>query len=563
MRPSPLPHPNIRRAARKPVSPRGKKTVPAAQSVSMTMTTSILNQRTAPTESVPMQDGFEWIDLEEVKPSEEAIRMAPGDFALKHQILPMAIEGNVLVVAIGAPQSLAAADELSVLLQMPTKAVLASPALVRAKIEEIFLEKILSGLPGHAEETTATEVDDSTDLADLQKMAGETAVVQMVNLIFAQAVRDAASDIHIEPYEREVKVRYRIDGMLRDALNPPKRMHAAIVSRLKILSELNIAERRLPQDGRIKLTIAGRSIDVRLSIVPTVFGERAVMRILDKTTALLGLEELGMRPDTLQRYRQMIHVPYGVILATGPTGSGKSTSLYASLQEIWSPTTNILTIEDPVEYQVPGISQIHVRSQIGLTFANGLRSIVRQDPDIIMVGEIRDHETAEIAIHAALTGHLVFSTLHTNDAPGAVTRLLDMGVEPYLVASSLIGAIAQRLVRRVCAFCSEPDMPSPEVLEAIGLTREDWSGDPPFRRGRGCDRCQHTGFKGRQGLYELFLVDEPIRRMTVDRSSSSVMKDHAIRTQGMRTLFGDGKLAVLEGKTTPEEVLRVCQREAV
>ncbi len=510
-----------------------------------------------------MQDGFEWIDLEEVKPSEEAIRMAPGDFALKHQILPMAIEGNVLVVAIGAPQSLAAADELSVLLQMPTKAVLASPALVRAKIEEIFLEKILSGLPGHAEETTATEVDDSTDLADLQKMAGETAVVQMVNLIFAQAVRDAASDIHIEPYEREVKVRYRIDGMLRDALNPPKRMHAAIVSRLKILSELNIAERRLPQDGRIKLTIAGRSIDVRLSIVPTVFGERAVMRILDKTTALLGLEELGMRPDTLQRYRQMIHVPYGVILATGPTGSGKSTSLYASLQEIWSPTTNILTIEDPVEYQVPGISQIQVRPQIGLTFASGLRSIVRQDPDIIMVGEIRDHETAEIAIHAALTGHLVFSTLHTNDAPGAVTRLLDMGVEPYLVASSLIGAIAQRLVRRVCAFCSEPDMPSPEVLEAIGLTREDWSGDPPFRRGRGCDRCQHTGFKGRQGLYELFLVDEPIRRMTVDLSSSSVMKDHAIRTQGMRTLFGDGKLAVLEGKTTPEEVLRVCQREAV
>ncbi len=285
------------------------------------------------------------------------------------------------------------------------------------------------------------------------------------------------------------------------------------------------------------------------------------MRILDKGTALLGLEELGMRADTLQRYRKLISTPYGVILATGPTGSGKSTSLYASLQEIWSPTTNILTIEDPVEYQVPGISQIQVRPQIGLSFANGLRSIVRQDPDIIMVGEIRDHETAEIAIHAALTGHLVFSTLHTNDAPGAVTRLLDMGVEPYLVASSLIGAIAQRLVRKVCTFCSEPDMPNPELLEAIGLTPDDWSGDPPFRRGRGCDRCQHTGFKGRQGLYELFLVDEPIRRMTVDRSSSSVMKDHAIREQGMRTLFGDGKLTVLAGKTTPEEVLRVCQRE--
>jgi type II secretory ATPase GspE/PulE/Tfp pilus assembly ATPase PilB-like protein len=288
------------------------------------------------------------------------------------------------------------------------------------------------------------------------------------------------------------------------------------------------------------------------------------MRILDKGTALLGLEELGMRPDTLGKYRQIIKVPYGVILATGPTGSGKSTSLYASLQEIWSPTTNILTIEDPVEYQVPGISQIPVRSQIGLTFANGLRSIVRQDPDVIMVGEIRDHETAEIAIHAALTGHLVFSTLHTNDAPGAVTRLLDMGVEPYLVASSLIGAIAQRLVRRVCSNCSQVDMPKPEMLEALNITQAEWSAtNPPFRRGRGCDRCQNTGFKGRQGLYELFVVDEPIRRMTVDRSSSSVMKDYAVKTHGMRTLFGDGKLSVLAGKTTPEEVLRVCQREAL
>jgi general secretion pathway protein E/type IV pilus assembly protein PilB len=289
------------------------------------------------------------------------------------------------------------------------------------------------------------------------------------------------------------------------------------------------------------------------------------MRILDKGTAMLGLEELGMRPDMLARYRQIIQVPYGVILATGPTGSGKSTSLYASLQEIYSPTTNILTIEDPVEYQVPGISQIQVRPQIGLTFASGLRSIVRQDPDIIMVGEIRDHETAEIAIHAALTGHLVFSTLHTNDSPGAITRLLDMGVEPYLVASSLIGAIAQRLVRRVCSACSEPDMPSADMKAALGITLkdlEDADGNP-FRRGRGCDKCQQTGYKGRVGLYELFVVDEPVRRMTVDRSSSTALKEHAISAYGMRTLLGDGKLAVLEGKTTPEEVLRVCQRESL
>jgi type II secretion system protein E len=514
-------------------------------------------------------DGFERIELDTVKPTDEAVRLAPGEFALRHQTLPVAVEGDTLVVAIGAPQSLAAVDELGILLQMPTRAVLTAPAPLREKIEEVFLERILAGLPGQgtdgADGAAVTEIDDTTDLADLQKMAGETAVVQMANLIFAQAVRDGASDIHIEPYEREVKVRFRVDGMLRDVMTPPKRMHAALVSRLKILGEMNIAERRLPQDGRIKIVLAGRPVDVRVSIVPTVFGERAVMRILDKGTAMLGLEELGMRADTLAAYRQLIRVPYGVILATGPTGSGKSTSLYASLQEIWSPATNILTIEDPVEYQVAGISQIQVRPQIGLTFASGLRSIVRQDPDVIMVGEIRDHETAEIAIHAALTGHLVFSTLHTNDAPGAVTRLLDMGVEPYLVASSLIGAVAQRLVRRVCPNCAEPDVPEAASLEALGLAPEEWlSGGAatPFRRGRGCDRCQQTGYRGRVGLYELFTVDEPIRRMTVARSSSTEMRDHAVREHDMRTLLGDGRLAVLDGKTTPEEVLRVCRRES-
>ena len=513
-----------------------------------------------------VRDGFDWVDLEDVKPTDEAISLSPGDFALKNQVLPLAVDGGALVVAIGAPESLGAVDDLGILLQMPTRAVLASPAIIRSKIEEIFLEKILAGLPGADHAGSITEIDETTDLADLQKMAGETAVVQMVNLIFAQAVRDGASDIHIEPYEREMKVRYRVDGMLRDVMSPPKRMHAAVVSRLKILGEMNIAERRLPQDGRIKITIAGRNVDVRVSIVPTVFGERAVMRILDKGTAMLGLEELGMRADTLHKYRQIIKMPYGVILATGPTGSGKSTTLYASLQEIWSPTTNILTIEDPVEYQVSGISQIQVRPQIGLTFASGLRSIVRQDPDIIMVGEIRDHETAEIAIHAALTGHLVFSTLHTNDSPGAITRLLDMGVEPYLVASSLIGAVAQRLVRRVCQFCGEPDYPESEMLEGIGLDPEatpQRGKDTPFRRGRGCDKCSHSGYKGRVALYEMFTVDESIRRMTVDRTSSTAMKDYAIKEHGMRTLLGDGQLAVLAGMTTPEEVMRVCAREVI
>lgn len=513
-----------------------------------------------PADLVTAEAGLEFVDLGLTKPEPEALSLAPGDFALKNQVLPMAMDGNVLVVAMGSIKSLSSVDDLGILIRKPVRAVLADPNMIREKIEEYFLEKILAGLPG--EETGGAEFDDTTDLADLQKMAGETAVVQMVNLIFAQAVRDGASDIHIEPYEREVKVRYRIDGMLHDMMRPPKRMHAAIVSRLKILGEMNIAERRLPQDGRIKITIAGRQIDVRVSIVPTVFGERAVMRILDKTTALLGLAELGMQPDMLVKFRKLIAVPHGIILATGPTGSGKSTSLYASLQEIWSPSTNILTIEDPVEYQVPGISQIQVRANIGLTFANGLRSIVRQDPDVIMVGEIRDHETAEIAIHAALTGHVVFSTLHTNDAPGAITRLMDMGVEPYLVASSLVGVVAQRLVRRVCPNCAVKNTPSEEIVRALGIEGADLK-NAELKRGTGCEKCQGTGFKGRQGLYELLIIDEEIRHMTVERRSAGDMKNHAVSQQGMRTLIGDGRLAVLSGRTTPEEVLRVCQREEI
>jgi len=501
--------------------------------------------------------GLAYFDLSEEKPDPASLNLVPGEYALKHQVIPVFLDGDVLVVAVGSVDTLSAVDDLGILLNRHVRAVLADPNLIRDFIEERFLNEILSNIPT---DEGLGEFEDTTDLADLQKMAGETAVVQMINLIFAQAVKDGASDIHVEPYEREVKVRFRIDGMLHDMMRPPKRMQAALVSRIKILGEMNIAERRLPQDGRIKLNIAGRQIDVRVSIVPTVYGERAVMRILDKSTAMLGLEELGMQHDVLQKFRVVISLPYGIILATGPTGSGKSTSLYASLQEIYSPETNILTIEDPVEYQVPGIGQIQVRPQIGLTFASGLRNIVRQDPDVIMVGEIRDHETAEIAIHAALTGHLVFSTLHTNDAPGAITRLLDMGVEPYLAASSLIGVVAQRLVRRNCTNCSAPSKEPEDALRAVGITPEDMVGKT-LMRGKGCDKCQGSGYKGRQGLYELLPIDDTIRHMTVERASSGDIKQYAVENLGMRTLLGDGKIAVLNGKTTPEEILRVCQRE--
>lgn len=503
--------------------------------------------------------GLEFVDLTDVKPDPEALDLVPAEFALKNQVLPLRKDGRVLVVLISGIERLQSADDLGVLLGIPVRAALADPALIRQKIEDRFLEGMIADLP--VEELGVLDTGDETDLADLQRMAGEAAVVQMVNLVFAQAVRDGVSDIHIEPYEREVKIRFRVDGILHDTLTPPKRMHAAIISRLKILAEMNIAERRLPQDGRIKVTVAGRQVDVRVSIVPTVLGERAVLRILDKGTAVLGLQQLGMRDDSLALFRKLINVPYGKLLVTGPTGSGKSTTLYAALQEIYSPARNILTIEDPVEYQVPGIGQIQVRPNIGLTFASGLRSIVRQDPDVIMVGEIRDHETAEISIHAALTGHLVFSTLHTNDAPSAMTRLLDMGVEPYLAASSIVGVLAQRLIRVNCRNCSEPHQEEDEALVAVGIDPNQYRTNPPFMKGKGCDKCGGTGFKGRRGVFELMIVDEEVRRMTVEHEPASKMRDYAIKQQGMRTLLGDGRLAVLEGLTTAQEVLRVCQRE--
>ncbi|MDH4388301.1 MAG: ATPase, T2SS/T4P/T4SS family [Fimbriimonas sp.] len=513
----------------------------------------------ATTDSSPMP--FEQVRLEGRKLDTALIELIPGEFALKNQVLPLERIDGKMLVAIGSLASLPAVSDLEVLLQSEVEPVLADPAELKEKIEEIFLEKILSQVSGSNDADSVVDGDDVTDLADLQKMAGETAVVQMVNLLFAQAVRDGASDIHIEPYEKDVKVRFRVDGMLHESMKPPKRMHAALISRIKILGEMNIAERRLPQDGRIKITIAGRQIDVRVSILPTVYGERAVMRILDKGTAMMGLEELGVAPEVLERYRKVIGQPYGIILATGPTGAGKSTTLYASLSEIWSPTTNILTVEDPVEYQVSGIGQMQVRANIGLTFAAGLRSIVRQDPDVIMVGEIRDLETAEIAIHASLTGHLVFSTLHTNDAPGAVTRLLDMGVEPFLVSSSLLGVVAQRLVRRICSNCAEPcGPPSVEFIHALGITEEDLK-TANFRKGAGCEKCGGSGYKGRQGLYELFVMDEALKKMVVDRQSANEIKAYAVKNQGLVPLLSDGKRNVLLGKTTPNEVLRVCQRE--
>jgi type II secretion system protein E len=500
--------------------------------------------------------GLPLVSLSDSTIDPNLLGLLPAEMALRAQVVPLAMNNGAMTVACADPLDVRALEDVRLLLGKDLHPVVAGADEIKRVLEQHYMDRLIQDIHEQDAEVSGEDLD----IADLQKMAGEAVVIRLVNMIFHQAVRDGASDIHIEPFERETKVRYRIDGVLREASSPPRRMHAAIVSRIKILGDMNIAERRLPQDGRIRLRVAERQIDVRVSTVPTLYGEGVVMRILDKDTALRGLVELGMPAATLARFRQLIHRPYGIILVTGPTGSGKTTSLYAALQEIYSTEKKILTIEDPVEYQLPGVNQIQVRPNIGLTFASGLRHIVRQDPDVIMVGEIRDAETAEIAIHAALTGHLVFSTLHTNDAAGAVTRLLDMGAEPYLVASSLIGSVAQRLVRLNCPDCRQPDTPSADALREVGITPQEAAAGT-ILRGQKCDKCGFTGYRGRAGVFELLTVDDEVRRMIVGRTSATDIKRYALAHQEMKTLIADGREKVLNGVTTIDEVLRVCQRD--
>jgi general secretion pathway protein E len=388
-------------------------------------------------------------------------------------------------------------------------------------------------------------------------MASEAPVIRLVNLLITRATEAGASDIHFEPFEDRLIVRNRIDGVLHEVESPPKRLQAAIISRIKLMAKMNIAERRLPQDGRIRVRVAERGIDIRVSTVPTAFGESLVLRLLDRSQVLLDLETLGFAGADFERFERLIARPYGMILVTGPTGSGKTTTLYAVLDRLNSPDKKIVTIEDPVEYQITGINQIQVHPKIGLTFAGGLRSIVRQDPDVILVGEIRDRETADIAVQSALTGHLVFSTVHTNDAPGAVTRLEDMGVEGFLIASAVAGILAQRLVRRVCPSCAVPAAPDPAILRALGGPAEDLAG---YRVGAGCEECNRTGFRGRVGIFELLVIDDEIRRLVLARAGSPSIREAAVRA-GMRTMRRDGLEKAARGLTTVAEVLRATQEE--
>jgi len=478
-------------------------------------------------------------------------------FMRNARFIPVGKEDNTLVVAMAEPDDFYTVEAIE---QACNHKVLCRIGR-RQDIEETTERLYGSGastmerIVGDLGQVDPDAVIDPEDVEHLRDMASEAPVIRLVNLIVTRALISRASDIHIEPFENSLKVRYRIDGVLHEVESPPRRLQAAITSRVKIMAKMNIAERRLPQDGRIKLRISGRDIDFRVSTIPTMCGESVVMRILDRESVILDIRSLGFPEDTLSVFRDLVAKPYGMILVTGPTGSGKTTTLYSALQEINTADKKIITVEDPVEYQLPGINQMQVKPQIGLSFANGLRSIVRQDPDVILVGEIRDHETAEIAIHAGLTGHLVLSTLHTNDSAGAVTRLLEMEIEDYLLASCLMGVLAQRLVRVICSHCKEEDSPDPLVLDQLGLPPDaalNWE----FFKGKGCPECYNTGFKGRTGIYEFLEVDDELRQLITNRSDANVIRDAAAR-KGMRTLREDGWEKVRNGTTTISELMRV------
>ncbi len=507
-------------------------------------------------EAVGQSLGIPAVDLRSVSPDPGVLALIPADLAYRHQIVPLSVEDGSLTVAMADPLNLDALDDVRLVTGKEVRPVLADPAEVRRVVDEAYMHEMMAATENGDVEVLAEE---EIDAGDLERMAKEALVIRLTNSFIRQAVNERASDIHIEPFENDVKLRYRIDGVLSEQPAPARRLLPAIVSRVKILANLNIAEHRLPQDGRISLLVSGREVDMRVSVIPTLYGEGVVLRILDQSQLAYELEDLGMTQEQLEQYAQIIEKHHGVILATGPTGCGKTTTLYAALRRIYSPTRKIITIEDPVEYRLDGVTQIHVRTKIGLGFATGLRHIVRHDPDVVMVGEIRDRDTADIAIHAALTGHLVFSTLHTNDAAGAVTRLQDMGVEPYLIASSLEGVLAQRLVRRICPDCREEYEPSAEWLATIHRELEI---HPPSKlvRGRGCSACRYSGYLGRTGLYEVLPLNEHIRSLIIRRASAGEIKREAI-LHGMVTLRQDGWRKVLAGTTTIEEVLAVSQHE--
>jgi len=500
--------------------------------------------------------GTEVVDLGSVEISKEVVGMIDATNVRMYGVIPLDWDGVTLKVASANPLNYQIADELRFILDKDIMIFVAKEEQVAAAIEKYYPTESMSDmLAGMEVDVTETVEDvDNADVADIENMANETPIVRFVDVIMYQAIKDKASDIHFEPFEKEFKIRYRIDGALYEMAPPPRNLATPVISRVKIMSGLNIAERKLPQDGRISLKIAGKAVDLRVSTLPTQYGESVVLRVLDRSVVNLDLNALGMGQDTLDRIRSLIHLPNGVFLVTGPTGSGKTTTLYSCLKEVNKITEKILTAEDPVEYNVEGIIQLPVHEAIGMTFARALKAFLRQDPDIIMIGEIRDAETAQMAIQASLTGHFVFSTLHTNDAPGTVTRLIDMGIEPFLITSSLVGVLAQRLIRRVCPDCKVPYDPTDDDLELLSLKRED-VGDRKFYYGRGCSYCNQTGYKGRKALVEMLSVSSTLRQLILHKSPTVVLAEQA-RKEGMITMREDGVRSIINGETTIEEVLK-------
>ncbi len=492
----------------------------------------------------------------------DVAELIPKDIANTFKMVAVARLGKKLYVAMADPLNVLALDDLRRL--QPNLEIV--PLISTEKAITDFLNNAQTQVAGGMDEILkdvdvndvelAKEGAEEINLDKLVESSEEGPVIKLVNLILMQAIKDRASDIHIEPFEKTLRLRYRIDGVLYDSVAPPKSLQSAITSRIKIMANLDIAERRLPQDGRFRIKLSGREVDLRVSVLPTVHGEKIVMRVLDKSNLCPSLDMLGLEPDELMKFKLAIDAPHGMILMTGPTGSGKTSTLYAVLTQLNTPDLNIVTVEDPVEYQMMGVNQVQVKPEIGLTFADGLRSILRQDPDVVMVGEIRDSETADIAVKAALTGHLVLSTLHTNDAPGAVARLVDMGIEPFLVSSSLLLICAQRLLRKICPHCKEPIQVPADVIHRLGMTAEEVNGHQ-FYRGHGCSRCKETGFLGRLAILEVLPITDAMREQILVDSSAKVIRDLALR-EGMKTLQRAGLIKAKQGVTSLDEVLRVA-----
>jgi len=504
--------------------------------------------------------GVPAIDLAEIQVDQDTIKMIPADVVYKYQILPIRRVGSTLRVAMADPSNILAIDDVKFLTSCHVEVFVSTESAIKVAIDKYYdpstaMAEIMSGPMGEEEKMELLEDAEEVDVNELQQASEDAPVVRLVNMILNEAIKRKASDIHLEPYEKVFRVRLRMDGVLYDFMKPPMKMKNAIISRAKIMAKLNIAERRLPQDGRIKMKLGrDREMDFRVSVLPTLFGEKVVLRLLDKSNLQLDMTKLGFEEKPLQEFKESIHKPYGMVLVTGPTGSGKTTTLYSALAELNQISENISTAEDPVEFNLMGINQVQMHEEIGLTFATALRSFLRQDPDIIMVGEIRDFETAEIAIKAALTGHLVLSTLHTNDAPSTINRLLNMGIEPFLVASSVNLIAAQRLARVICESCKEPVQISPQMLLNLGIPPDEIQGFT-CHKGTGCPSCNNTGYKGRLALYEVLPVREEIRELILQGASASEIKKEAIRL-GMKTLRQAALTRLKEGITTVEEVLK-------